>query len=125
MTTILKDDFYTVSNITQTENQIKATIHINAAQAVFKGHFPQMPVVPGVCQVQIIKELLEENTGASTMIISGDNIKFTGMILPDKHPIVHAEINFTKTANIYIVDAKLFFEDIIFTKFKGKFNTLN
>lgn len=121
MTTILKDTFYTISDKTQTENIIKAIVHIDPTHPVFKGHFPQMPVVPGVCQMQIIKEQLEETVGASTLLTNGDNIKFTGMILPDKHPNVNLEISFTKNDNVYTVDAKLYFEEITFTKFKGKF----
>lgn len=121
MTTILKDTFYTISDKTQTENTIKAIVKIDPKHPVFKGHFPQMPVVPGVCQMQIIKELLEETIGKSTLLTNGDNIKFTGMILPDKHPNVNLEISFTKNENVYMVDAKLFFEELTFTKFKGKF----
>ena len=121
MTTILKDTFYTISDKTQTENTIKAIVKIDPKHPVFKGHFPQMPVVPGVCQMQIIKELLEETIGKSTLLTNGDNIKFTGMILPDKHPNVNLEVSFTKNENVYTVDAKLFFEEITFTKFKGKF----
>lgn len=125
MNSFLKNTFYTVNDLTHMNNSIKATITINPAHEVFKGHFPQMPVVPGVCQVQMIKEILEENTGKFTMMISGDNIKFTGMILPDKSPVVNIEINFIKTEDVYAVDAKLFFNEQIFTKYKGKFKTLN
>lgn len=125
MSSFLKNSFYSVSESSLSDNRITATVSINSAHPVFKGHFPQMPVVPGVCQVQMIKELLEENTGASTMMISGDNIKFTGMILPDKSPVINIEINFTKTENIYAVDAKLFFGEQTFTKYKGKFKILN
>lgn len=125
MSSFLKNNFYSVSETWLGDNSIKATVKINSAHPVFKGHFPQMPVVPGVCQVQMIKELLEENTGTNTMMINGDNIKFTGMILPDKSPVVNLEINFTKTENIYTVDAKLFFGEQTFTKYKGKFILLN
>ncbi len=125
MSSFLKNKFYNVSDSSLNDNRITATVNINSAHPVFKGHFPQMPVVPGVCQVQMIKELLEENTGVSTMMISGDNIKFTGMILPDKSSVVNVEINFTKTENIYVTDAKLFFGEQIFTKYKGKFKILS
>lgn len=124
MSSFLKDSFYDVNEVSLTDTTIKAIVSINPAHPVFKGHFPQMPVVPGVCQVQMIKELLEENTGTTTMMVSGDNIKFTGMILPDKNPVVNLEINYTQSENIFVVDAKLFFGDQTFTKYKGKFKIL-
>lgn len=125
MSPLLKDTFYTITTILVDDSTIKATICINASHEVFKGHFPQMPVVPGVCQVQIIKELLEQATGKTTMMVSGDNIKFTGMILPDTHPNITVEINFAKNEDSYTANAKLFFEETVFTKYKGKFKILN
>ena len=84
-----------------------------------------MPVVPGVCQLQIIKDILEEVSGTSLMMTNGDNIKFTGMILPDKNPNVNLEITYTKNETGFAVDAKLFFEETTFTKHKGKYKILN
>lgn len=125
MISALHNTFYTVAEKNVSENSIKATVTINPSHAIFKGHFPQMPVVPGVCQVQIIKDILEETVNSNLLMSNGDNIKFTGMLLPDKHPLVHLEMNYTKQDDLFIVDAKLYFEEIIFTKFKGKFKQVN
>jgi len=125
MSSVLKNTFYTVSGLSSTDNSVKALISINPAHDVFKGHFPQMPVVPGVCQLQIIKDILEEVSGTSLMMTNGDNIKFTGMILPDKNPTVNLEMTYTKNETGFVVDAKLFFEETVFTKHKGKYKILN
>lgn len=125
MADLLKNTFYTVNELSATDNSIKASITLNADHDVYKGHFPQMPVVPGVCQMQIIKELLEQTTTTKTIMVSGDNIKFTGMILPDKHPTVHVEINYSKNETGFVVDAKLFFQETIFTKQKSKYQIIN
>lgn len=125
MTQFFKNNFYTSSDTTVESNTIKAIIHINPNHEVFKGHFPQMPVVPGVCQVQIIKELLEDSCKTNTLMISGDNIKFTGMILPDKHPTVNVEITYKESEGIFSVDAKLYSNEIVFTKYKGKFKIVD
>ena len=125
MSSVLKNTFYTVRGLTSTDGSVKALISINPAHDLFKGHFPQMPVVPGVCQLQIIKDILEEVSGTSLMMTNGDNIKFTGMILPDKNPNVNLEITYTKNETGFAVDAKLFFEETTFTKHKGKYKILN
>lgn len=121
MSSFLINKLYNIVSCNQTDNSVSATVQLNASHEVFKGHFPSIPVVPGVCQVQILKELLEDKIGRNLKLIAGDNIKFTGMILPDKNQIINIEMNTITNGDEYSVDAKLFFEDTIFTKFKGKF----
>lgn len=120
--TFLMNDFYTVESIQADENKILATIVLNQQHAIFKGHFEQMPVVPGVCQTQIIKELLQQTINKNLSLTKGDNIKFTGMIVPNQHPKVQVEIFYKEVENTYQAEAKLFTGNIIFTKFKGGFS---
>lgn len=118
----LLNDFYTTDLSEKTEEgKFSATISLNASHDVFKGHFEQMPVVPGVFQTQIIKELLQQHLQKNLQLTTGDNIKFMGMILPDKHPKVQLEITYRNEENKYMTDAKLFYENTTFTKFKGTF----
>jgi 3-hydroxyacyl-[acyl-carrier-protein] dehydratase len=121
--TFLLNDFYTVTSIQKPEEKkVLANIKLNAAHDIFKGHFEQMPIVPGVCQTQIIKELLQEEVKQNLVLTKGDNIKFTGMIIPGDHPVVCVELSYKKEENNYMVEAKLFYENTIFTKFKGTFS---
>jgi 3-hydroxyacyl-[acyl-carrier-protein] dehydratase len=119
----LKDDFYKVKeNKTVSDNAFDTVIELKVDHNIYKGHFPQMPVVPGVCQVQIIKELLEDRLDKKLLMISGDNIKFTGMIVPTQNALVNVEMSFSKKDDQVIsAEAKLFFGTTIFTKFKGTF----
>lgn len=118
----LTDKFYKVLELKKvSENQILAVIEINQDHDIYKGHFPNQPIVPGVCQIQIVKELLEELIGKKLKMTHGDNIKFTGMIIPSLAPIVNLEVNFKMNELEIICDAKLWFETTTFTKYKGKF----
>lgn len=119
--TFLINDFYTVESSQTEENKISATVVLNQQHAIFKGHFEQMPVVPGVCQTQMIKELLQQTTNKNLTLIKGDNIKFTGMIVPTQTPKVQVEITYKLLENSYQTEAKLFSENTTFTKFKGEF----
>ena len=80
-----------------------------------------MPLVPGVCQTQIIKELLQLHIIKDLVLRKGDNIKFLAMIIPTQVETVTVELNFKNELDNYQVDAKLFSETTIFTKFKGTF----
>lgn len=120
--TFLLNDFYTIDSFEKKEeNTFLGQIRLNASHDIFKGHFEQMPVVPGVCQTQIIKELLQKELGLNLTMTKGDNIKFTGMIIPTQHPAFSIELKYKKDDFNYIVEASLFFENTIFTKFKGTF----
>ena len=120
--TFLLNDFYTVESKSKVDNStLKASIKLNANHDIFKGHFEQMPVMPGVCQTQLIKELLQEELGKNLTLVLGNNIKFTGMIIPTQHPVFNVEVKYTLVENKIDVDAQLFFETTIFTKFKGTF----
>lgn len=120
--TFLLNDFYTIDSFEKKEeNMFSGQIKLNVNHNIFKGHFEQMPVVPGVCQTQIIKEVLQNELGLNLTMTKGDNIKFTGMIIPTQHPAFSIELKYKKDDLNYIVEASLFFENTIFTKFKGTF----
>ena len=120
--TFLLGTFYSIDSIEKTGDKgIFTQIKLNTAHDIFKGQFEQMPVVPGVCQTQIIKEVLQEIVKKEVSLLKGDNIKFIGMIVPNQYPIINLELTFHEENNLYNVDAKLFFENTIFTKFKGTF----
>ena len=60
----LRNDFYTVKEKKQiSEKEISVVIELNQQHAIYSGHFPDQPIVPGVCQIQIVKELLEDLMG--------------------------------------------------------------
>ncbi|WBV59028.1 3-hydroxyacyl-ACP dehydratase [Chryseobacterium camelliae] len=86
MQTILAD-FYTLQSYEQAENgNYVAYIHLNKDHDIFKGHFPGNPVTPGVCMMQIIKELTEEFTGKKLFLKSASNVKFMAIINPFETP---------------------------------------
>ena len=122
----LRNDFYTVKEKKQiSEKEISVVIELNQQHAIYSGHFPDQPIVPGVCQIQIVKELLEDLMGKKLKMITGDNIKFTGMIIPSLSPIVNIDVNYQINDSEIVCDSKLFFGETIFTKYKGKFKAVS
>jgi len=58
---MLLHDFYKIISLEKTaESKYLAMILINEEHEVFQGHFPGNPIMPGVCMMQIIKELTEQ-----------------------------------------------------------------
>ncbi len=121
----LKESFYTIKEKNQiSESHVEAVIDLNVNHDIYKGHFPEQPIVPGVCQVQIIKEFLEDLMGKKLQMITGDNIKFTGMIIPTQNPQVNFTVNYKVNGEEILCEAKLFFGETTFTKYKGKFKVI-
>lgn len=119
---ILAGDFYTVANMTTEEGRTSAVLKINPGHAIFQGHFPGQPVVPGVCMMQMIKELLETATSRVLTLHTGLDLKFLSVIDPGVHNTVLAETDFTVLASGDInATARIFYNDTTFFKFKGVF----
>lgn len=124
-TTFLLNDFYTIkSSHLLGDNKLISEVVLNKNHPIFKGHFEQMPVVPGVCQTQIIMELMQLHLERSLMLHKGDNIKFLAMIIPTQIDKITVEISFKIESESINVDAKLYAETTTFTKFKGTFITI-
>ena len=97
MQTILTD-FYTLNSFEKDENGVfSAKISLNKEHDIFKGHFPGNPVTPGVCMMQIVKELTEEFTGKTLFLKSASNVKFMAIINPFETPDLDLQLNITET----------------------------
>ena len=72
---MLLNDFFTISDKVTSETEIWAELFINANHKIFEGHFPIQPVVPGVCMMQMVKEILEQVIGKETNLVQAADMK--------------------------------------------------
>lgn len=108
---MLLPDFYTLQHREVIANQINARILLHAEHPIFKGHFPNNPVTPGVCMLQVFKELAEEVVQRPMKIQSCKNIKFTALINPFVHPELAIEITLTPNGETYKISGSASFAD--------------
>ena len=129
---MLLKDFYTVlhrsgpeAELSQTgipAERYRFTLELNPAHPVYEGHFSGNPVVPGVCQVQMISELLSVINGSALRLMHADNVKFLSLMVPDKNRVIDADIRVRTAENGEIsANATLQEGEIVFIKFKGLF----
>lgn len=95
---MLLHDFYTTQNLQYAEGSLQAEISFHASHPIFAGHFPQQPVVPGVCMMQVVKNLLEAAVQQPLQLTAAGNAKFLSMIVPTPGLLVKASIQFSHTA---------------------------
>lgn len=79
---ILKNSLYNIISTDATDKGCAYTLSLNPEHVIYKAHFPEMPITPGVCIIQVAKELLEEATGKSLSITMVKNVKFLRVISP-------------------------------------------
>lgn len=92
---MLKNDFYTLLSVNTEENRIVGSLLLNVDHAIFKGHFPEIPIVPGVVFLQIIKEIIELQLNTTFLLREAKNIKFLDFVNPKETNILHFDISFS------------------------------
>lgn len=116
-------NFYKVQTVEPVaEGSLKVRVELNEKHKIFEGHFPGNPVVPGVCMVQMIKEMLSSVLEKELILVTGDNLKFMNIVNPEVNKFLDFDINYKHQEDSVIkVNNIIFFEDKVFFKFSGTF----
>lgn len=91
-------NFYTIlsSELTD-ETTWTVQVKLNPDQVIYQGHFPQQPVVPGVCLLHIIKECVETIRQQKLQFSQIATCKFLSSINPSEAPQVSFLLTFKET----------------------------
>ena len=118
---MLSGNLYTYRLTAREEDRIDARLQIDCNHPLYLGHFPGFAITPGVCQIQMIKEILEGELGQALMLSSARQIKFTAVHEPGKETEMDASISFSQAGGLLDVSAQLKSKKKVFLKFKGEF----
>lgn len=120
---MLLNDFFTINGLQVSGTDVTATIIIDPAHKIFEGHFPGQPVVPGVCQMQILKEIMEMVTEKKLDVVKAYDMKFLAVIDPSKNNLVSVSIKYAEDPSGGLqVTGNLFKDELQYFKFKGLLN---
>lgn len=116
---MLENSFYIIVDLNINGNNIHATIELNQQHSIFKGHFPNQPIVPGVCMMQIAKEILQKKMGKQLQLTKAGELKFLNIIVPKQQKKIAVKIDYSFLAE-NTIDANSIFNDeqSIFCKLK-------
>lgn len=123
---MLLNNFYSLTELENSnDSSFKVLIHLNANHDIFKGHFPNNPVTPGVCMLQIIKELTEKIVSKKLFMNQCSNVKFMALINPEVNPDLSISLEITEnTANEYKVKSTTMFDETVALKLVCNFKTI-
>lgn len=119
-------DFYSLKNFSIPETgKVQAEVELNVTHAIFKGHFPGSPVVPGVCLIQISKEMLEKSLNTTTHLIQSSQVKFLAIVDPTVDSVLKVALETKEQDGLISVNAVISAGEKVFFKFKGVFKRDN
>jgi 3-hydroxyacyl-[acyl-carrier-protein] dehydratase len=122
---VLKDFYTVLSEEKTTDSKYSITILVNEKHEIFKGHFPGNPIMPGVCMIQIIKELTEKITESTLMIQTLSNVKFMALINPENNSELRLELDITMTDdNLVKVKNTTYFNETVALKLSNVYKKL-
>lgn len=116
---MLLKNLYKIQSFNYNEGQLKSEIFINKDHEIFKGHFPGNPVMPGVCMIQIIKELTEKALNKKLFMEKSTNIKFMALINPEENNILVLNLDIKSEDDIFKVKNITRMNDNVALKFNG------
>lgn len=95
----LRDSLYNVTRRTTDGTHQQYDLLLNKEHFIYKAHFPDEPITPGVCILQIGKELVEESLQRQLEIKQIKNVKFLSVISPETTPQITYHIEYGATSD--------------------------
>ena len=115
-----KEPLFKIISVNADEGTIIASVEIDINNDILKGHFPDQPVVPGACMVQLVKEVLADTLNKQLRLTKADNIKFLSLIEPGIGSL-QLNINYQLSGSDIKVSAALLSGEVTFMKLQGIF----
>ena len=107
---ILKNSLFSIKSKSVTDLEIRYDILLDANHFIYQVHFPNEPITPGACIIQIAKELLEDSLAKRLKIYLVKNVKFLSIISPITTPQISCifdKITTEENGNTYHVQVHL------------------
>lgn len=122
---ILIENLYVVKSFENDKGELKVTVSLNKDHEIFDGHFPGNPIMPGVCMIQMIKELTERATHKNLFLSTCSNIKFMAIIDPIKNPLLSLKIDYLEVDGTIKVKNTVSYEDTLALKLNATFKIID
>jgi 3-hydroxyacyl-[acyl-carrier-protein] dehydratase len=113
-------ELYSINIISIQDNRHTAEVKFNPAHAVFKGHFPGKPVVPGVVLLEIVADALSQIIKKEMNMNEASVVKFLHPVDPGIHPMIMLECSIVEENNEGIkANFRFYVDDVEIAKIRG------
>ncbi len=119
---MLLEDFYTINSINAAgEGKLQANVSLHANHQIYNGHFPNEPIVPGVCLVEMVRGILSGHLAKSLYFRSADQIKFMSIVDPRQTDQLIFKLSLEEEDGEYKVHNEAVSGQTTYFKMKGSF----
>lgn len=116
------NDFYKVISSEKTGNSFISAVFLDKQHPIFGGHFPDNPITPGVCMMQIVKELAESHLGSELHLNKVNSVKFAAIVNPFLTPNLRFELDIQPMEAGVKIKTLVYMEDTIALKAVEEFS---
>ncbi len=117
----LVKDYYTITRQYKEGESYVFEVDLNEKCAVYQGHFPEEPIAPGVCNIQLIKECAEIAIQQKLQLQVLQRCRFLKLIIPQENKSFMIKINVGFSEEKCMVFAQVIAEQEIYLDLKGIF----
>ena len=114
------ENYYKINDIIAGTGKNLFIVSLNSDCNVYKGHFPEKPISPGVCNIQMIKECAELIVGKPLFMNNLQHCRLTTLITPLVYPQVEVTILMEKKADVYKLKATIGKGEEIYLELKAE-----
>lgn len=83
------ETLYTVESIgNEDDAQVTAQIRLNGAHKIFQAHFPAAPILPGVCMLRIVHDVIARASRRALRLTHATSVKFLIVVDPREDAIL-------------------------------------
>lgn len=82
-----------------TEYEATYEVTFDPSHYIYKAHFPDQPITPGVCIIQMVTELASELSKKRLSLECAKNVKFLSLLIPSRETPVQVELKLAHESN--------------------------
>lgn len=113
----LKNNLFFIIGNSISDKEFEFKVRLEKDCTIYKAHFPQNPITPGVCIIQIAKELFEEKNGCQVEIKKMKSVKFLNLMSPSqKKEYIYHFSKFSQEEDTYKMQVEVTDGDVAYSK---------
>lgn len=119
---LIEKNLYSVIDQNSEDGKLNVTLKVDADNEIFQGHFPEIPILPGVCMLQMVREMLEASLSRKFRVQEVTNMKFMVAFNPTEQNVVTMKIAYSQQESTYKVNATFSSPEVVFFKLNAIFS---